>query len=211
MIVLNIDSARDMLLHVAIRIIQNKPYLTEVDSAIGDGDHGIGMKTGFKKAKAKLISAESFGSVNQVFALTGKTMMMSMGGASGILSGSMFSEGAKAVPVKNEFSSEDIAQFFRGSLQVIKQRGGASIGDKTMVDALEPAVIALETNVSNGLTVMFAAAAAAAYAGVECTKNMQAKFGRAKSLMERAIGFQDAGATSVWIIFKSISEFMQNN
>jgi dihydroxyacetone kinase phosphoprotein-dependent L subunit len=205
---LTAEKAKQMLLYVADKIIENKPYLTEVDSAIGDGDHGIGMALGFEKVKGKLSGGEAK-TVNQVFYMSGRTMLMSMGGASGVIFGSMFSEGSKAVEEKDAFGPEDFAKLFRRSLESIKQRGGASVGDKTMVDALEPAVIALESNASKGLLPMFEAAASAALEGVEKTKDMLAKFGRSKSLMERAIGFQDAGATSVWIIFRSMSEFIQ--
>lgn len=204
---LTVLKAKEMLLYVADKVIENKPYLTEVDSAIGDGDHGIGMETGFKKVMDTLNGGD-FETINQVFASAGKSMLMSMGGASGVIFGSLFSEGAKAVPQKDVFDEADIAKFFRGSLDAIKKRGGASVGDKTMVDALEPAVVALEKNSSNG-NAMFAAAESAAQAGMENTKDMIAKFGRAKSLMERAIGFQDAGATSVWIIFRSMHEFLE--
>ncbi len=200
-------NAIKMLLYVADKIIENKPYLTEVDSAIGDGDHGIGMTVGFEKVKEKL-SGGTFSSVNQVFFASGRAMLMSMGGASGVIFGSMFAEGSKSVEEKDEFGPEDFARLFRGSLESIKQRGGASVGDKTMVDALEPAVAAMEANAEKGLRTMFEAASAAALEGVDQTKNMIAKFGRAKSLMERAIGHQDAGATSVWIIFRAMGEFI---
>lgn len=202
------ENARQMLLYVADKIIENKPYLTEVDSAIGDGDHGIGMALGFTKVKEKLQNS-TFASVNQVFSVSGRTLLMSMGGASGVIFGSMFLDGAKAAEEKELFGTEDFARLFRGSLDSIKQRGGASVGDKTMVDALEPAVSALENNAGRGLLLMFGAASAAALDGVEKTKEMIAKFGRAKSLMARSIGHQDAGATSVWIIFCSMSEYIQ--
>jgi dihydroxyacetone kinase phosphoprotein-dependent L subunit len=206
--IMTVLNAKEMLLYVADKVIENKPYLTEVDSAIGDGDHGIGMETGFKKV-IDTLNGGTFETVNQVFAHAGKSMLMSMGGASGVIFGSMFLEGAKAVPQKEVFDEADIAKLFRNSLAAIQKRGGASVGDKTMVDALDPAVVALEENVPNGLNAMLAAADSAAKAGMENTKDMVAKFGRAKSLMERAIGFQDAGATSVWIIFRSMREFFE--
>jgi len=204
--ILTVQNAKGMILYVADKIIENKQYLTEVDSAIGDGDHGIGMETGFKKVKEKL-PGESSDSVNRVFALTGRSMLLSMGGASGVIFGSMFSEGAKALEEKEEFGPEEFAKYFRASLTEIKLRGKAAVGDKTMVDALEPAVAALEANTEKGFGGMLKAAEEAAFSGVEKTKDMVAKFGRAKSLMERAVGFQDAGATSVWIIFRSMSEY----
>lgn len=94
-------------------------------------------------------------------------------------------------------------------LKILEERGKAQLGDKTMVDALIPAVEAMEANYDKGLLEMLKAAEAAAAQGVEDTKKYLAKFGRAKSLMERAIGYQDAGATSVWLIFQGMREFVE--
>lgn len=97
----------------------------------------------------------------------------------------------------------------RKSLAAIQERGKAEVGDKTMVDALAPAVEALERNSGKSFLEMLKAAEIAAKQGVENTKKYQAKFGRAKSLMERAVGYQDAGATSVWLIFQGMREFVE--
>ena len=92
---LNEQKVRDLILYIADRIIENKAYLTEVDSAIGDGDHGIGMALGMQKAKDKVAAAADCGNAYALFGLAGKTMLMSMGGASGVLFGSLFLGGAK--------------------------------------------------------------------------------------------------------------------
>ncbi|WP_128331723.1 dihydroxyacetone kinase subunit DhaL [Apibacter sp. HY039] len=209
--VINTKTAKEMLIYVANQIIDSKPLLTEIDSKIGDGDHGIGMSGGLKKAKEKLMSYEESSNVYDVFSLTGKTMLMSMGGASGVIFGSLFLAGAKNVSPKEELNTRDVTEMFDKSLQAIKERGKAEVGDKTMVDALEPAVKAMKSYEDNNLLEMFKLAESAAQEGVENTKNYIAKYGRAKSLMERAIGYQDAGATSVWIIFKSMREFIEND
>lgn len=206
---ISIEQAKEMLLYVADRIIENKPYLTEIDSAIGDGDHGIGMAGGMQKVRAKLEIQESFDSIYDVFTIAGKAMLMSMGGASGVIFGSLYLAGAKGMEPKTELSAEDLAAMERKSLEAIKERGKASVGDKTMVDALEPAVEAMEANSQKGLLEMLREAEKAAYQGVENTKGQLAKYGRAKSLLERAIGHQDAGATSVAIIFRSMREFVE--
>lgn len=206
---ISIRQAKKMLIYVAERIIENKPYLTEIDSAIGDGDHGIGMAGGMQKAKAKLEAEESFDSVYDVFAAAGKAMLMSMGGASGVIFGSLYLAGTKGMAKKSELTAEDLAAMERKSLEAIKERGKASVGDKTMVDALEPAVEAMEANSSKGILEMLKEAEKAAYQGVENTKGQLAKYGRAKSLLERAIGHQDAGATSVAIIFRSMREYVE--
>jgi dihydroxyacetone kinase phosphoprotein-dependent L subunit len=203
------DNARGLISYVADRIIESKSLLTEIDSRIGDGDHGIGMAGGMAKAKDAVLSAENTGNVYALFEKAGKAMLMSMGGASGVIFGSLFMAGARAGEARAELRPEDIVRMLDKSLLSIKERGKARVGDKTMVDALEPAVEAMKENESAGLVAMLKAGEDAAARGVENTKKYQAKFGRAKSLMERAIGFQDPGATSVWIILRSMREFAE--
>lgn len=208
---LNAADARNMLIYIADKIIAKKPYLTEIDSAIGDGDHGIGMAGGMQKAKRKLLQMEGEENVYAVFETAGKAMLLSMGGASGVIFGSLYLAGAKGMEPKSALSAEDLAGMERKSLAAIQERGKAEVGDKTMVDALVPAVEAMEAEHGKGLLEMLKAAEAAAAQGVEDTKKYQAKFGRAKSLMERAVGYQDAGATSVWLILQGMREFVEDN
>jgi len=209
--VLNEDNVRSMIIYVAERVIENRPLLTEIDSKIGDGDHGIGMAGGMQKAKDAVSAAENSGNAYALFEKAGKAMLMSMGGASGVIFGSLYMAGAKGAEAKAELAPVDLAAMMERSLLAIKERGKAKAGDKTMVDALEPAVEAMKENHEKSLALMLQAAVKAAAQGVEDTKKYQAKFGRAKSLMERAIGFQDAGATSVWLIFRSMSEFVEQS
>lgn len=206
---LSAEDARNMLLYIADKIIAKKPYLTEIDSAIGDGDHGIGMAGGMQKAKKKLIKMGEATNAYEVFEAAGKAMLLSMGGASGVIFGSLYLAGATGMDAKAVLTPEDLAKMERKSLVAIQERGKANVGDKTMVDALVPAVEALEANSDKGLLEMLKAAEEGARQGMENTKEYLAKFGRAKSLMERAIGFQDAGATSVWLIFQGMREFVE--
>ena len=208
---LTAQDAKAMLLYIADKVIAKKPYLTEIDSAIGDGDHGIGMAGGMQKVKAKLGNLSKTENVYEVFETAGKAMLMSMGGASGVIFGSLYLAGAKGMDASALLTPEALAAMERKSLEAIKERGKAEVGDKTMVDALEPAVKAMDANSSKTLLEMLKAAEEAARQGVENTKNYTAKFGRAKSLMERAIGHQDAGATSVWLIFQGMREFVENS
>ncbi|BDF33707.1 dihydroxyacetone kinase subunit L [Lachnospiraceae bacterium] len=203
---MNAQQAKDMLLYVADTIIEAKPMLTEVDSAIGDGDHGIGMAGGLKKAKDKLLKMEEPDDVYAVFATAGKAMLMSMGGASGVIFGSMFLGGAKGKEPVTEVGPEKFADMMKSSLAVIKERGKAEVGDKTMVDALSPAVDAMLAYAGEGFVPMLDKAQEAARCGMESTKTFEAKFGRAKT-QGTTIGFQDAGATSVWIIVKAMYEY----
>lgn len=208
---LSVKDARNMLLYVADKIIANKPYLTEVDSAIGDGDHGIGMAGGMQKAKKKLLRMEDERNVYQIFETAGQAMLMSMGGASGVIFGSLYLAGAKGMEAKEILTAQDIAKMEEKSLIAIQKRGGARLGDKTMVDALAPAVEALKEHAGEGLLEMMKVAEYAAKQGVENTKQYIAKYGRAKSLLERAIGYQDAGATSVYLIFQGMREFIEGS
>lgn len=207
---LNAADARNMLLYIADKIIAKKPYLTEVDSAIGDGDHGIGMAGGMQKVKKKLSHMENEENVYALFEAAGKAMLLSMGGASGVIFGSLYLAGAKGMEAKKAIGAEELAHMEKKSLAAIQERGKAKVGDKTMVDALAPAVEAMEANSEKSLAEMLRAAEAAAKAGVENTKKYQAAFGRAKSLIERAIGYQDAGATFVWLIIQGMREFVED-
>ena len=203
------EDVRNMLLYIADKIIAKKPYLTEIDSAIGDGDHGIGMAGGMRKVKKKLLAMQGETNVYKLFEAAGTEMLMSMGGASGVVFGSLYLAGAKGTEAQDFLKAEDLARMERRSLEAIRERGKAVKGDKTMVDALLPAVEALEKNKEEPLLQALQAAETAALQGVEDTKGYMAKFGRAKSLLERAVGHQDAGATSVWLIFQGMREFVE--
>lgn len=209
---LTIEQTRDMFLFVGEEVIRNKGLLTEIDSAIGDGDHGIGMETGFTHANEQLKSKD-FATVNDIFKTIGMTMISTMGGASGVIFGTMFAGGMKGVPPLQQLELQTLADIFEKSLQAVKERGKANVGDKTMIDALEPAVESLKRAVghSAALPEALALAEIGAKQGVEESKKLEAKFGRAKSLGERAVGHQDAGATSVWIIFRSMRDWVQQH
>lgn len=206
---LTVDQTTDMIINVCNIIIENKPYLTEVDSKIGDGDHGIGMSGGMEKAKDALNQKRPFSDINSIFYTTGMAMLNSMGGASGVIFGTLFLGGVKNLEPVNELDGNLLTGIMRKSLEAIKDRGKAQLGDKTMIDALEPAVIALEKGNKEDLVQLLSDAKDAAWQGVENTKSYVAKFGRAKSLLERAIGFQDAGATSVALIFDGMYKYVQ--
>lgn len=209
---LSVNQTRDMFFYIADSIIESKPFLTEIDSQIGDGDHGIGMAGGFEKVKEEL-GKKDFKTVNDIFSASGMAMLNSMGGASGVIFGMMFMAGVKGLAPAEYLELKTLSEIFTNSLKAIKERGKAAVGDKTMVDAFEPAVLSLcESSASSkSLLEALQLAEEAAKAGVENTKNCIAKFGRAKSLLERAIGHQDAGATSTWIIIRSMREWVERN
>ena len=207
---LSAEDTRNMLIYVADKVIAQKPYLTVIDSAIGDGDHGIGMCGGMQKAKKKLVKMQGETNAYKLFETAGMAMLNSMGGASGVIFGSLYLEGAKGMDSKAELNVKDLAVMERKSLTNIQKRGGAQAGDKTMVDALIPAVEALESHTQSSLLEALKAAEEGARQGMEDTKKYIAKYGRAKSLApEDVIGHQDAGATSVYFIFQGMREFVE--
>ena len=203
---MRVDETLKMVIAACDAIIASEPQLTEIDRKIGDGDHGTGMALGMKTAKEALLAKGTFETVNDVFKTAGMAMLNSMGGASGVIFGSFFLGGIKGKAAITELDGKTFQSIMKDSLEAIKKRGGASVGDKTMVDALEPAVLAMADKDSDSIAEMMAVAAAAAAEGVEATKQQIAKFGRAQYLGERALGFQDAGATSVSILFRAMSD-----
>ena len=203
MLTMNAQQLRDMFLFVARRLVDSEDFLTEIDIKIGDGDHGIGMATGFKNVLKDLPGAK-LENAEDAFCEVGNILLDTMGGASG---GIVKRKPSPAIGLRG------FAEIFRASLDALKRRGKAKIGDKTMVDAFEPAVVALEQAADAGKDLKdgLADAAAAAKGGMEYTKQCVARFGRAKSYGEAAIGLQDAGATSVWLIFQSMADWAQDH
>ena len=196
-----------MLIFVAQSIIENEPLLTKVDSAIGDGDHGTGMSLGMEKAAVQLKIAAAQ-DVAGLFQTVGMTMLNCMGGASGVIFATMFFGGASEAKGETELTLPILYRVLNKAKEQIMKRGKAQQGDKTMLDALCPAVEAIAAHADDDMLVGLQAAESAAQVGMESTKNYVAKFGRAKSLMERSIGYQDAGATSVWLIFSAMHQFI---
>ncbi|MDO5001879.1 MAG: DAK2 domain-containing protein, partial [Eubacteriales bacterium] len=140
---------REMLLACADRIIRNEPYLTKVDSEIGDGDHGIGMKNGMKAAKAYLEKAVDEKNVYALYANMAEAMQEAMGGASGMIFSTLFAGKAAEKAPAEELTPEDLANQMKDGLKAIQDLGHAQVGDKTMVDALSPAVDAMLADTSS--------------------------------------------------------------
>ncbi len=204
---ITLEQVKEMLIFVAQSIIENEPLLTKVDSAIGDGDHGTGMSLGMEKAAVQLKIAAAQ-DVAGLFQTVGMTMLNCMGGASGVIFATMFFGGASEAKGETELTLPILYRVLNKAKEQIMKRGKAQQGDKTMLDALCPAVEAIAAHADDDMLVGLQAAESAAQVGMESTKNYVAKFGRAKSLMERSIGYQDAGATSVWLIFSAMHQFI---
>jgi dihydroxyacetone kinase-like protein len=181
-------------------------YLTQLDAAIGDGDHGINMTRGFE-AVGKALAAQGPDTLpGRVLVLAGKTLVATVGGASGPLWGSAFRAAGRSLGDSDGFDGGGLAAALDAALAAVVDLGAAQPGDKTMVDALAPATAALHERLAAGDSVAEAVAAAAdaAEAGARATAPMQARKGRASYLGERSIGHQDPGATSAALIMRAL-------
>jgi dihydroxyacetone kinase-like protein len=187
-------------------IEDEKEYLSELDGAIGDGDHGVNMAKCFREVKKKLAesSAEDVGTL---FKEVGMVVLNSVGGAMGALYGTFFLKLSQESAGKAEVSLSDLVAIFQTGEQGILDIGKANLGDKTLIDTLSPAVRAIEAAEKEGKTLAAALAdfEQSAKQGMESTKDMLAKMGRASRLGERTIGHQDAGATSCYFILRSLA------
>ena len=186
-------------------LAENKGYLTDLDSAIGDADHGTNMDRGFTKVMEKLPTVADK-DIGNILKTVGMTLISSVGGASGPLYGTFYMRGGMAADAKEELDGDDLVNVLQGAVDGIIQRGRAQPGDKTMVDALLPALAALKQAVADGQDVRagVAAAVAAAEQGMKDTIPLQARKGRASYLGERSIGHQDPGATSSYLILNAL-------
>jgi dihydroxyacetone kinase-like protein len=179
-------------------------YLTQLDAAIGDADHGTNMDRGFTAVVGKLDGLE--GPPGKLLTTAGATLVSTVGGASGPLWGTALRRAGRALGDADDFSALELADALDAALEGVVELGAAQEGDKTMVDALAPAVRTLRSELDSGadLTAAVVAARAASEEGMLATKPMQASKGRASYLGERSIGHQDPGATSTALILAAL-------
>jgi dihydroxyacetone kinase-like protein len=197
-------TARAWVVAIAAAVKENADYLTQLDSAIGDADHGVNLNRGFTAVIAALDGLAADGP-GPVLTKTGMTLISKVGGASGPLYGSAFRALGRSLDGP-EADAAALAAGLREGLAAIQKLGAAAAGDKTMVDALEPAVEAFERAAPEGLAAAAAAAASAAEAGAKETTALQARKGRASYLGPRSIGHQDPGATSTALILRALAD-----
>jgi dihydroxyacetone kinase-like protein len=189
-----------------------KAYLTELDSPIGDADHGINMARGFNKVVEKLPSVADT-DIGNILKSSGMALISSVGGASGPLYGTFFMRAAGAVQSKQELDAQDLVNMLEAGLDGLVQRGRAAVGDKTMVDAWVPAINALKAALENGEDMLKAVHACvdAAEQGVQDTIPLVAKKGRASYLGERSVGHQDPGATSTYYLLDALLDVLKRD
>jgi phosphoenolpyruvate---glycerone phosphotransferase subunit DhaL len=213
---------RRWLLLYAHRIAEQKSYLTELDAAIGDGDHGINMERGMARVRQRLESTRAAastdgdmadgdmkeGDIGALLRNVAMILISSVGGAAGPLYGAFFLWAAKSVGSAHSVTPAQLAAMFRMGLEGVEQRGKAHPGEKTMIDALAPAILALEEAAAQDmdLDTGLAQAVAAAEAGMNHTIELQALKGRASYLGPRSIGHMDPGAASVFLLIRAAAE-----
>ena len=191
---------------------ENKEYLTELDSAIGDADHGINMDRGFQAILKKLPGLEDK-DVGTILKTAGMTMVSTVGGAAGPLYGTALMQAGMALAGKRELQANDLSAALEAALKGVMMRGKSKPGEKTMIDAITPAVVAMQNALENGagLQDTLEQAAAAAEQGMKDTIPMLALKGRASYLGERSIGHQDPGATSSYLLIRTMAEMVRES
>jgi len=197
--------------HFADLVTDQCAYLTDLDSAIGDADHGINMDRGMRAVCSALDTAQP-ATADELFKLVGMTLVSSVGGASGPLYGTFFLRLGTACGSREAISVDDLAKAFRAGVEGLVARGRPELGDKTMYDSLQPALEALDAAVESGHAAgdAFASAWRAAADGRDATIPMVARKGRASYLGERSAGHQDPGATSAALLFEAAATVLSS-
>ncbi|MEW1630581.1 dihydroxyacetone kinase subunit DhaL [Streptomyces sp. NPDC089173] len=198
---LDADFFRRWMAATATAVDREADRLTELDSAIGDADHGSNLQRGFT-AVAAVLEKDAPATPGAVLTLAGRQLISTVGGASGPLYGTLLRRTGKALGEDAEVDRDQLARAFAAGVAAVGQLGGAQTGDKTMLDALLPAAEALGSS--------FGGAAEAARAGAEATVPLQARKGRASYLGERSIGHQDPGATSAALLVEALAVAAQD-
>ncbi len=198
-------SAGDIVIELANEIIKNRAYLSEIDGKIGDGDHGVNMSKGFGLAADRIRGKDM--SLASALDTLGTVLVTEIGGSMGPLYGVMFMQFAETIEGKAEIDAEAFGAMLASGLDGIQSIGSAKVGDKTLLDALVPAIAAFNGALAAGKSFDQAldALIVAAEKGRDSTKDMTAKVGRASRLGERSIGVLDAGATSCALILKVLA------
>ena len=192
---------------VAASLEAERDFLTQLDAAIGDADHGVNMHRGFTAVMARITGVEE-ATPGQLLRIAGRTFVSTVGGAAGPLYGTAFLQAGEALGDHETFGPRLLGAALRASLEGVQRVGAASVGDKTMVDALTPALSAYELELRMGGSLETAASGAreAAAEGMRGTIPLQARKGRASYLGPRSVGHQDPGATSTALMFAALEQ-----
>jgi phosphoenolpyruvate---glycerone phosphotransferase subunit DhaL len=201
---INATQMAQIIERMCVIIEQQKDYLSELDGALGDGDHGVNMAKCFREVRKKLPQNEGK-DIGALLKSEGMVVLNSTGGAMGALYGTMFLKLAQEATGKTEIDLSDLVRMFKAAEAGIRTLGKAEVGDKTLLDTLSPAVAALEKAQQEGKSLSEALIdfEEAARKGMESTRDLLARVGRASRLGERTIGHQDAGATSCYYLLRA--------
>jgi dihydroxyacetone kinase-like protein len=205
----NTISAQDWIhvfSNVAVKIEAEKDRLNELDGAIGDGDHGVTMAIGFRALRQSLLGLKDNVTIDRVFQTAGDAFLSAAGGAVGPLVGTMLSDTGKAFNGRVTFGPEEVVWMLEIMEQALVRRGKAKPGDKTMLDALHPAVVAARAAEGEDMVEILRRAADAAAVGARATSGMISRLGRSSRLGERTVGHEDAGANSIVLILRGMEE-----
>jgi dihydroxyacetone kinase-like protein len=194
----------EILLSMARVMEEQKEYLTDLDNVIGDGDHGINMARGFAQVQAQASELEQK-DIGAILKAVGMTLVSKVGGSSGPLYGTAFMKAGMSIGAKTEIGLPEFLTALEAGIEGVKARGKATTGEKTMLDAMVPALEAMKACEGDTAAVL-AAGVKAAQEGVEATKPLIATKGRASYLGERSIGHQDPGATSFTFLLEEIAK-----
>lgn len=198
----------DILAAMGCRMEKEKDYLTDLDNAVGDGDHGINMARGFKAVMSKLPEFSGMADIGSVLKTVGITLVSVVGGSAGPLYGTAFMKAGMEMSGKAEMNMDDFLTCLKASVDGVMMRGRAVKGEKTMLDSMIPAYDAMQDSAANGKSVkeIFESGLKAAREGVEYTKSIIATKGRASYIGERSLGHIDPGAESFTLLLETIAE-----
>jgi phosphoenolpyruvate---glycerone phosphotransferase subunit DhaL len=210
---LNRDYWQKAFANLATTFEEEKVHLCHLDGVIGDGDHGASMARGFAEATKRLSSLGTPPSIHALFATTGSAFLDEVGGVTGVIFGTFFLDASKNVENLTEIDADTLRVMLETALEGIKKRGRVREGDKSMIDALAPAVASLRQTIANGsdLNEMMESLHQAAHHGMEETKRMAAKVGRVRYQKEKGVGQIDPGSASVALIFRTLRDTWRDN
>ena len=206
------DTVRQWLCAASVSIKEHCDYLTQLDAAIGDADHGVNMSRGFSEMASLISQVDNDSTPGGVLIFAGRTLFSAVGGASGALWGSALQRAGRALGDLRRFDGESFAQAIEAALGGVVELGAAEEGDKTMVDALAPAARAFRKLIDSGASAAIAAIATREEAerGMRMTIPLRANKGRAAYLGERSRGHQDPGATSTALILAALERTLNS-
>ena len=210
---IEIASAGQVVLDLIEIINENRAYLSEIDGAIGDGDHGINMSKGFSQCKDRLLEAAELPGLAQALDTLATTLLEGIGGSMGPLYGSFFMGLSETLLGQERLDAELFGRALAQAVSDVETVGSAKVGDKTLMDTLVPALLAYQAALADGadFNAALTAMVEAAEMGWKSTKDLQARIGRAARLGERSIGVLDAGATSCFLLLRTLGTSLQGH